>query len=153
MNELQRRNSNNKRKGTACEKIIMNVLQSRGACQVQEIETGWRKVRKQVKGKWTELIIPKKKVAGDIRAVLPPDGRSILVEVKNRPEKLLYSNLESHQHQRLKEHDLFGAISLLAWIFTGGLSIMQYPIEGFNPCTSISIERAQGLDIPDLRKI
>jgi hypothetical protein len=40
----------------------------------------------------------------------------------------------------------YGGISLLVWVYGSGAYVMRWPIEGFEPGTSITPESAQELD-------
>lgn len=125
--------------GAAAEFLVKRALERLGFGQLCRIETGWRVMR--VKGR---MIVrgPMAKVAGDWRAV-GKNGQSVLVEVKHRAEKLIYSDLESHQVRALDEHHALGGLSLLAWVHDQGAIIMRWPIPLLVPRSSLSVQDAQ----------
>jgi Holliday junction resolvase len=108
----KRRGRVNKKRGDRAERIMLNTLRSMGLACVRRIETGWRVER--VKGKIVGAT-PLAAVVGDIAAVIPPNGRSVLVEVKRREERLIWSDLEAHQHKALTEHCEAGGVSVIGW--------------------------------------
>ena len=78
------------------------------------------------------------KVSGDRRGILP-GGRSVLIEVKTILDaNLTYSELKPHQHKGLKAHADWGGLSLLCWVHNTGVYVMEYPVSGFDPGTSIT---------------
>ena len=82
-------------------------------------------------------------VAGDIRAVVP-GGRSVLVEVKARPGRLCWSDLEPHQVANLDEHQRAGGLSLLAYVYPGGCAVMVWrPIGLEGPRCSLTPDHFQ----------
>lgn len=86
------------------------------------------------------------KVSGDHRGVIG-NGISVLAETKTiLGRNLRFSDLREHQPGRLSEHVEFGGISLLVWVYSSDAYVMRWPIEGFEPGTSITHERAQELD-------
>lgn len=95
----------------------------------------------------------KEKVAGDWRGLLP-DGTSVLAEIKTRlattdreSRNLVWSDLEAHQKQWLSDHAKL-AVSLVVFVHERGVSVMRWPIPGFDsPRCSITPERAELLDI------
>lgn len=118
--------------GADAEAIVRNRLIASGFKHVCRIETGFAKIR----GKWTRV----RKVAGDIRCV-GEDGRSVLVEVKWRPERLVFSDLENHQIDALNEHQYVGGMSLLAWCHRGGAELLYWSellLMGFGPGSYIT---------------
>lgn len=89
-------------------------------------------------------------VSGDHRGILH-DGTSVLAETKTIMDRnLRYSDLRDHQPARLTEHVSWGGLSLLVWVHSEGIYIMQWPIFGFKPGTSISPKNAQFLSIRSL---
>lgn len=125
------RGAQNRKRGADCEQIIMNRLRAIGYAMVEKIETGMRANGSYIK-----------KVSGDIRAIEQGSGRAVLCEVKHRPRKLVYSDLQAHQHESLQLAHDSGAIALLAWISSAGVYIMRYPICGFVPKKSLNDEQA-----------
>jgi len=125
-------------KGKAAEAIVRNMLIAMGLRCVERIETGF----KIGKGIGTRRI-PVSKVSGDFRAVVPGSGVSVLVEVKRRPKCLRWSDLEEHQRRALSEHDAVGGISLLAWVSSEGVAIMQWPLPPHALRIGLSLEWQQ----------
>lgn len=94
-------------------------------------------------GRGLYKVIWEKKVSGDRRGILP-GGRSVLIEVKTiLDHNLTYSELEPHQHAGLKEHADWGGLSLLVWVHNTGVYVMEYPISGFIPRTSLTPQVAE----------
>ncbi len=90
------------------------------------------------------------KVSGDHRGILP-GGRSVLAETKTILNRhLRYSDLREHQPGRLSEHHEHGGLSLLVWVHESGTYVMQWPIEGFIPGKSISVELAESLTLQQI---
>ena len=116
------RNRANAKRGDRTEEQVMALMRGMGFVCCRLIHTGWRIHR--VGGKIVSAT-PKAAVVGDIAAILP-GGRSVLVEVKDRPERLSYSDLEEHQHSALIEHQRQGGLSLIAWKSSEGLALMLY---------------------------
>lgn len=82
------------------------------------------------------------KVSGDHRGILP-GGRSVLAETKTIMERnLRWSDLRDHQPGRLDEHSKHGGLSLLVWVHTTGVHVMQWPVHGFGPGESLTPEFA-----------
>lgn len=90
------------------------------------------------------------KVSGDHRGILP-GGRSVLAETKTILDRnLQYSDLRPHQPAALTAHAKMGGASLLVWVHSSGIFILQWPIEGFESGTSISPAMAEYLTIVDV---
>lgn len=125
--------------GTKAEEIVALRLVSLGCVQVQRIETGWRIHRAQKadgKGGMRSVIVgasPIRNVAGDLRAIVPVSGRSVLCECKKRPDALGWHDFEDHQRASLTAHHQAGGISLIAWVASAGISVMRWPVVGFMP--------------------
>ena len=82
------------------------------------------------------------KVSGDHRGILQ-GGRSVLAETKTIMERnLRWSDLRDHQPGRLDEHNQHGGLSLLVWVHTTGVHVMQWPVLGFGPGESLTPEFA-----------
>lgn len=93
------------------------------------------------------------KVSGDYRALLP-GGISVLIECKTIMDRnLVWSDLREHQPGCLTRHAELGGISLLVWVHTSGVYVMQWPIDGFGPRKNISPERASELAIESITPI
>jgi len=102
-----------------------NKLSSLGVGMVREIATSSVSINGRV--------VYTKKVAGDIRGVLP-GGQSVLVEVKTRTtsSRLVWSDFEEHLPATLAEHKEHGGLSLVVWICELGIFVMEWPIAGLD---------------------
>lgn len=80
-----------------------------------------------------------RRVSGDFRAVEPGTGRSVLVEVKARNDRLLHSDVRPHQHMALDFHHEAGGLSIIAWhnTATGAVYLLRWPVPGFVPRSSV----------------
>jgi hypothetical protein len=77
-------------------------------------------------------------VSGDHRGILP-GGRSVLAETKTILDRnLRWSDLREHQPERLSRHAELGGLSLLVWVNSSGIYVMQWPVDGFGRGESIS---------------
>lgn len=91
------------------------------------------------------------KVSGDHRGILHPGGRSVLAETKTISDRnLQFSDLRKHQPGRLNAHATFGGLSLLVWIHNTEKFVMKWPIEGFGPGKSITLEHARELNMTEM---
>ena len=94
------------------------------------------------------------KVSGDHRGIISESGKSVLAETKTILDRnLRWSDLRKHQPERLDVHHLYGGISLLVWITNDGVYVMEWPVPGFGPGRSISLDRAKELEVDDIRRI
>ena len=135
--------------GKAGEEQAASALRRFGCEMVEKIGTPVRLIPAKITG--TYKVIFGEKVSGDHRAILP-GGRSVLAETKTILERnLTWSDLREHQPERLDQHADCGGLSLLVWVSSGGVFIMQWPIDGFGPGIGITIERAQELAIDSYR--
>jgi len=123
------------------------VLSGRcGINMVEQIGTPIKLIPVKTNRPNTYQVIFGEKVSGDHRGLIG-SGISVLAETKTiLDHNLRYSDLREHQPTRLSEHDGYGGISLLVWVHSTGAYVMCWPVEGFEPGTSISHERAQELD-------
>lgn len=138
--------------GNGAELVIRSRLILKGLRMPERIETGWDITR----GPGGKIVgaSPLAKVAGDWRAVwsriLPPFGtvgQSVLVEVKYRTEpRLAFSDPKPHQREALDTHAEAGGLSLLAWVWPGGVAIMRWPIPGFVRGEVLTREQAAELE-------
>jgi len=122
------------RHGLHGEAIARTLLDQHGVRSLWRIETGWRihRVNGRIVG-----ANPLRAVPGDWRGIMP-GGRSVICEVKERPERLIWSDLEAHQHAALQEHADLGGLSLLAWVSKHRAFLLPYPCPTLAP-------RQQGL--------
>jgi len=135
----------NRMRGEIAQMIIQRRLQALGVLMLEPVHTPWRlrRVGCRIVG-----ATPMAKVSGDFRGIAPGGaGRSILVEVKFRPDRLTFSDLEPHQRLALDRNLAAGGLSYLAWVWDGGDALMQWPIPGFLPRASVSVERAKSLNV------
>ncbi len=130
------------RKGKVGENIADWLLQDAGVQMVERIATPVVIIARR--GDWVKIRY-KKKVSGDRRGVMD-DGRRVLAEVKARDRNLRWSDLQQHQRDALDENDALGAVSLLVWIHRSAYHILRWPIAGFAPRRSITLERAAELE-------
>ena len=135
--------------GSAGETQAANALRRIGVDMVEEIATPVI-VRQQ--GGRLVVLGYKEKVSGDHRGIYR--GRSVLAETKTVIDRnLQYSDLRSHQPERLAYHAELGGLSLLIWVHHTGVYIMQFPIEGFYKGRSLSVERARELNIESIEDV
>jgi len=116
----------------AGEMIATQQLRSYGVRDIQTIETGWKVLNWLPQyGQMIAKVVPYKKVAGDLRGVLP-GGISVLVEVKVRSERLSLSDLKYHQRESLSSHHRAGGVSLVVWVedTTNTAYVLRWPIPG-----------------------
>jgi hypothetical protein len=123
------------------------VLSGRcGIDMVEQIGTPVKLIPVKTNRPNTYQVIFGEKVSGDHRGLIG-NGISVLAETKTiLDHNLRYSDLREHQPGRLSEHNECGGISLLVWVHGTGAYVMRWPVDGFEPGTSISHERAQELD-------
>jgi hypothetical protein len=124
----------------------VRALGRMGILQLHKIATPYSRVpHPTLRGYYR--IIEREKVAGDWRGLLP-NGISVLAEMKARfGANLVWSDFEIHQTERLSSHAEL-ALSLVVWLSDAGVSVMRWPIEGFDgPRCSITPAKASLLDI------
>ena len=138
----------NQERGETAEIYVATTMRGMGFVAVEKIQTGWKVIWKNHRpvSAW-----PIEKVMGDIRALMP-DGRGVLVEVKDRRDKLIFSDLKKHQVEALNIYADNGAVALLAWV-ADSIYIMQWPITGFGPRKSLTPQQASQLAIVDISQI
>jgi hypothetical protein len=124
------------RTGKQGENLAESTLLGLGIEQIEKIGTPVLLIPSRYKGLFK--VVYGEKVSGDRRGILP-GGRSVLIEVKTiLDHNLTYSELKPHQHAGLKAHADFGGLSLLVWIHNSGVYVMEFPISGFIPGTSLT---------------
>jgi len=117
----------NKKSGDAGEQVAMIQLAMMGVRMLRKIHTGWKIVRWINRQKFTAIVVPHKKVSGDINGVLPPSGRRVLCEVKTFEGKsFTWTRLTDGQHENLLENMQLGGLSLICWITMGECIVMDY---------------------------
>lgn len=130
--------------GKAGEELAMNAVRSLGVEMVERIGTPVKIIR--TKGVWSQVVWGEK-VSGDARGVLP-GGRSVLIETKTILDRnLQYGDMRPHQPERLSRHAELGGLSLLVWVHSSGVYVMEWPICDFRHGKSITPETAQRLNL------
>jgi len=122
----------------------MPFLFAIGLERIRPIHRSWKV--KRAGGKITAAF-PDAKVDGDLSAVIPPYGRSVLVEVKSRERRLTYSDFEPHQIAAMTDHIKHGGVALVVWWNDDGLRIMRWPVTGLAPGKGIDDKDAAGQDL------
>lgn len=140
--------------GKAGEEWAMNAVRALGVEMVERIGTPVKltpmptfliKLVEKYTAKKYYHVTWGEKVSGDTRGVLP-GGRSVLVETKTILNRnLRFGDLREHQPGRLSQHAEIGGLSLLVWVHSSGIYIMQWPIRDFRHGKSITPEVAQSL--------
>lgn len=128
--------------GADGEDIAENALRAYGVRMVEQIATPYA-VTGRKKGGWIRLV-HKAKVSGDRRGVMGDgSGRRVLAEVKSTAgDRITWSRLDDHQVQALDENHRLNAVSLLVVVFSGQAFVLRWPVEGFLPRTSITLDMA-----------
>lgn len=150
--------------GEQGEQLAESRLRSIGFEMIEKIGTpvkmaslpqhGFTALRKVgINPKMVRKVIFGEKVAGDRRAIIPPLGRSVLIETKTiLARNLRWSDLRPHQPGKLDEHSIQGGVSLIAWVHESGVYILQWPVTGFEKGKSISPEKADQLSITEIKQ-
>ena len=124
-----------------------SALRALGVEMVEGIGTPVRLIPASVSRRDVYRVIWGDKVSGDHRGILP-GGRSVLAETKTILDRnLRWSDLREHQPNRLQTHTDFGGLSLLIWVHSSGIYVLQWPVEGFGPGKSLRLEDARRLAI------
>lgn len=138
----------NQERGQQAEDIARLQLQLLGVARLEKIEVGWRVL--WVDGRIVKAF-PLEKVSGDFKGMLP-GGTAVHVEVKSRSrsrsrvstERLRYSDVKPHQVEALNEHVELGGLGLLCWVTAAGeCLVLSWPIPGFRPRSSLSVDFAR----------
>ena len=108
------------RTGSDFELVVCHRLRLLGCVEVEQVAVPWHKIR----GVWTRG----RKVSCDIKAIIPPTGRALFCECKLRPDgNLQWSDLQEHQHERLRTAAVAGALSVIAFSDTrNGIELIDY---------------------------
>lgn len=132
--------------GKAGEEHAMNRVRALGVEMVEPIGTPFT-IIKAGKNNWFQGFFGEK-VSGDARGILCPEGRSVLIETKTIMDRnLQWGDLREHQPERLTRHTEYGGWTLLVWVHSSGIYIMEWPIRDFHHGKSITPSLAQELDI------
>ncbi len=158
--EAQRmRNRENQRKGEIGEDHALRALKQLGCHELDSIETGFRRGRD--KG-GNLIMIPKAKVAGDIRGIFYHKGFgiSVLAEVKSRATEtrdgmpvLSHSDLETHQWEKLLRHRKYNAIAVIVWVSKKGVIVLPPGVPGWHKGRRLRWDDAQQYRIIDLKSM
>ncbi len=128
--------------GAEGEGVAERALEAYGVRMVEQITTPYA-VTDSREGGWVR-IKRKAKVSGDRRGVMGDGtGRRVLAEVKaTGGDRILWSRLEDHQVRALDENNRLGAVSLLVVVFNQQAYVLRWPVDGFLPRTSITVDDA-----------
>ena len=128
--------------GADGENSAENALRAYGVQMVEQITAPYAITAKK-DGGWVR-IVRKRRVSGDRRGVLGDgSGRRVLAEVKStNSDRIQWSRLEDHQVQALDENHRLGAVSLLVLVFSGVAYVLRWPVNGFVPYSSLTIDEA-----------
>lgn len=135
----------NDRLGKAGENLARSTLASLGVEMIENVGTP---VVLLPVGKQGNIfrVIWGEPVAGDHRGILP-GGRSVLAEAKTILNRnLQWSDLRPHQPGALLAHHNHGGLSLLVWIHSSGVYVLEFPLDGFGPGKGVTPERARQED-------
>lgn len=120
------------------ETLTLHALRRLGYLEIERVHTPFKIIR----GSDGKIInaVPVEAVSGDFRAIEPGTGRSVLVEAKfDSVDRVLWSDLESHQIAALDGHVKAGAVALLSVVLLDKAWVLQWPVSGFGPGRSIRI--------------
>lgn len=117
-------------RGAVGEKIARLMLQAAGVEMIESIATPYA-VTHRGKNGWIK-IKHTKQVSGDIRGIIPGNGRRVLAEVKARDRNLRKSDFRAsdgsyHQLDKLQENHECNGISLVIWIYPYENLILRWP--------------------------
>ena len=135
--------SRSQKKGAKAEKIALTALEKAGVLDVRKVPLLVIVTESFPVGNQTYYKIIRRKVNCDFRGILP-GGRRVWAEVKARDRALRYSDLKHHQIRALNNNSDLGGLSLLVWVYERKAYVLSWPIEGFEPGRSVSIEYARG---------
>jgi hypothetical protein len=122
------------RTGSDFELVVAGRLRVLGVACVEQVATPMVKIR----GVW----VRGRKVSCDIKGIIPPTGRALQVECKLRPGgRLLWSDLQDHQHTRLRECIDAGGLAVIAFSDGhNGIEFIDYALalqQGWEPGESL----------------
>lgn len=139
------------RRGKLSEAAARELLGWMGGRMIQKIATPVRlRPPKSVRARkeFFSRVIYDTKVKGDIWGIEPETGRSILAESKERTaDRLMFSDLQKHQVEALDEHSDCNGLTYLIWLHPSDVYVMRWPIQGFVPGTSLSVEQARAIKV------
>lgn len=121
--------------------VLRNRLLAAGWLHVIEVQTPMIKTPKGWKFS--------AKARNDVLAAHPITGQMLLAECKSYKGKLPFSEVKPHQRRFLNEHAEGPGLAMLAWLDTLTYTsyFIPWPIEGFEPGTSLKTEQAERLAI------
>jgi len=134
--------------GKAGEEHAMRAVEALGVEMVERIGTPFKIIKTKIiyNSTWYQIVWGEK-VSGDTRGILP-GGRAVLIETKTILDRnLRWSDLRPHQPGRLSQHAELGGWSLLVWVHSTGIYILEWPISDFYHGKSITPAIAQKLNI------
>ena len=112
------------RVGKAGQELAAAALRRLGVEMVERVATPAKYIPTKEPGVFR--VIWEEPVSGDHRGILP-GGRSVLAEVKTILDRnLRWSDLRDHQPGALSDHARWGGLSLLVWVHTTGVYIMDW---------------------------
>ena len=134
MPTTRRKARQSQQSGAQGERIARHALHALGFEMIERIHTPVKIISKHKssgKGKITGTFVFADRVSGDFRAIDPQDGRSVLVEVKLRENRLKWSDFEPHQLAALAEHHDWGGLSIIVWVDSEDYTpfVLQWPIQ------------------------
>ena len=135
-------------KGFTGEQVALCALRTIDSLHmIEPIYMGWKPFKWINKQRRIALVYPQAKLTGDFRAV-GPNGLSVLIEVKVRDRKLLWSSFQEHQRKALSKHAQLGGISLIVWV-EEDIYVLRWPMpaEHFKKGKALTVEAAQQLDL------
>jgi hypothetical protein len=140
--------------GKSGEQLARMYLEHLGIRQIERIGTPVTVTRSPRTGKISGAFFGEP-CAADFRGVVPhyelPSGlyvgQSVMAEVKTVEHNLRWSDFQLHQPGKLSEHAELGGLSLVCWVHSTGVYILQWPIPGFTPGHGLTPEEAARLNM------
>ena len=130
------------------QELAANTLRGLGVNMVEKIGTPVLLIPGSQKGQFK--VIYEEPASDDHRGILT-DGTSVLAETKTILDRnLRWSDLREHQPGRLDEHHKHNGLSLLVWVHSEGVFVIEWPIFDFKPGGSITPAEAKFLHITQL---
>ena len=143
-------------RGKSGEVLAARVLASRGVYLLEEIASPVKLVPiPGIKRNNAFYVYWSAKVSGDHMGITEC-GRRVLTEVKTVLDRnLRWSDLRPHQPTRLRTNKDYNGISLLVWVHSTGVYVLDwiYPNDDFGPRKSISPEYAAELDVSNVNSL
>jgi hypothetical protein len=133
--------------GKKGENLAAQTLRNLGVLMVEKIGTPVRLIPSGHNDN-TFRVIYGEKVSGDHRGIMP-DGRSVLAECKTILDRnLSWSDLRDHQPERLTEHTNALGLTLLIWVHSSGVYVMEWAdvVQFFGPGHPLKQNTAEMVD-------